>query len=68
MDSNFLLVIISFLLGFLINYFLKPYLSRKGENLATKEDIAKITIEIESVKNIFKNEYDISKSEKEFYN
>ena len=35
---------------FLAKSFLSPYLSKKGENLATKEDIASITGKIESVK------------------
>jgi hypothetical protein len=35
----------------LIKYFLPGYLSEKGKNLATKEDIRKITDEVESVKN-----------------
>ncbi|SIS16515.1 hypothetical protein SAMN05878276_2753 [Aquipseudomonas alcaligenes] len=35
----------------LIKYFLPGYLSEKGKNLATREDIAKITQEVESVKN-----------------
>lgn len=34
----------------LFRYFLSPYLAKKGENLATKEDIAEITRKVEEVK------------------
>jgi hypothetical protein len=56
-----------FTLAFLIAKFLPSYLTKKGENLATKEDIGKITHEIETVKNVFKDQRDLSKTEKEFY-
>ena len=58
----------AFIIGLVVDRFLPSYFSKKGENLATKEDIGKITSEIESVKNIFKDQYDLSKVEKEFYN
>ena len=35
---------------FLIKYFLPGYLSEKGKNLATREDIVEITDKIEEVK------------------
>lgn len=37
--EKYLWPLVTFLLGLLANSFLKPYLSKKGENLATKEDI-----------------------------
>lgn len=58
----------AFIVGLILDRFLPSYFSKKGENLATKEDIAKITSEIELVKNIFKDQYDLSKTEREFYN
>lgn len=39
-----------FLVFFLIKFFLPGYLTEKGKNLATSEDIAEITKKIESVK------------------
>lgn len=35
---------------FLLKYFLPGYLSQKGKNLATQEDIEEITVKVESVK------------------
>ena len=56
-----------FSLGLLVSKFLPSYFSKKGENLATKQDIAKITKEVESVKSLFKNKYDLSKAERDLY-
>ncbi len=64
---DLLLILIVFIVGLIFGHFLPAYLSKKGQNLATKEDIAKITTEIEAIKNIFKDQYDLSKSEREFY-
>ena len=36
--------------GIAVSFLLKPYLNEKAKNLATREDIAQITDEIESVK------------------
>ncbi len=53
---NFLLrygfeaVIAGVVVFFLVKFFLPGYLSQKGKNLATQEDIEKITEKIESVK------------------
>jgi len=41
------------LVFFLIKYFLPGYLSQKGKNLATKEDISEITKEIEEIKTTY---------------
>ena len=43
------------------------YLLQKGKNLATKEDIAEITRQVEGVRNDFKRDYDLSKTEKDLY-
>ena len=42
-----------FIAGLFLRKYLPTYLSKKGENLATKEDIAEITQRIESVKNSY---------------
>lgn len=51
----FLYTIINLVL-FLLVQFVFSYFKEKGKNLATKEDVAKITQEIEAVKQVFINE------------
>jgi hypothetical protein len=41
--ADFLIVVFAFLLGLFIREFLPGYFRKKGENLATKEDIAELT-------------------------
>src|SRR3989344_7817256 len=65
---TYLTFFIGIVIGLVLNKFLPSYFSQKGEGLATKEDIGKITKEIEEVKNIYKSKYDLSKTEREFYN
>ena len=65
---DYLILSIGIIIGLILNKFLPSYFSKKGENLATKEDIGKITKEIEEVKNIYKKNYDLSNIEREFYN
>lgn len=52
---NIIVIIMSFLvgiiLGLIIHNYLPSYMKKKGENLATKEDIGDITEKIEGVKN-----------------
>ena len=43
------------------------YLQQKGKNLATKEDISKITNEIEAVKNEFKKRHELSTVQRDYY-
>jgi len=43
-------VVVGLVLGFLLKDYLPSYARKKGENLATKEDIEEITRKIESVK------------------
>ena len=55
MEINTVIIIaaqatIALILGFVIKTFLPNYFSKKGENLATKEDIEEITEKIESVR------------------
>ncbi len=45
--SNLILVLV---IGWLIKFYVPAYLRKKGENLATKEDIEEITNKIESVR------------------
>lgn len=51
--AHLLIGILLYALGFLSNRLITSYVSKKGENLATKEDIAEITNKIEAVKNQF---------------
>ena len=53
---------------FFLNNILKGYLSKKSENLATKQDIEEITDKIESVKIIYASQLHVSqvRYEKEF--
>ncbi|MEK7511501.1 MAG: hypothetical protein AAB575_00585 [Patescibacteria group bacterium] len=60
-------IIVPFLLGLFIHKYLPKYFEEKAKNLATKEDIGEITKEVEEVKNIYKNHYDLSRTEREFY-
>lgn len=64
---NILLLIGEIILGFIL-LFGKFYLQKKGENIATKEDIAGITKEIESVKESYNKSLESHKIElqKEF--
>jgi len=64
---DYVYFIIGLVVGFIIGKFLPSYFSKKGENLATKEDIGKITSEIEKVKIMFKDQYELSKTERDFY-
>lgn len=63
-----LTIVAPILLGLFGYKYLPSYVSKKAENLATKEDIGKITKEVEEVKNLYRHHYDLSKAEKEFYN
>ena len=47
---DYLLLVLVFCGGAFLGKYLPSYLSEKGKNLATKEDIAEITREVERVK------------------
>ncbi len=47
---NFLAILAALVVGLFGNGFLKSYVSKKGKNLATKEDVQEITKKIEEVK------------------
>lgn len=50
-------------LGLLINSYLPKYFGKKGENLATKEDISGITNKIETVKHDYARQLESTKAE-----
>ncbi|MDL2324636.1 hypothetical protein LJC61_05740 [Ruminococcaceae bacterium OttesenSCG-928-A16] len=52
-----LLCLASFLLGLFVKDFLPNYMKKKGENLATKQDIAEITQKTEEVKQQFQRDF-----------
>ena len=54
--------ILALLIGLILGHFLPAYFSKKGENLATKEDIALITKEIESVKHDYSEKLEGTKA------
>jgi hypothetical protein len=63
MTSEYIaLLVICFLAGFITNSFLPAYFRKKGENLATKEDIAIITNKIESVKHDYAEQLEATKA------
>ena len=49
--------------GLLINSYLPKYFGKKGENLATKEDISEITNKIETVKHDYARQLESTKAE-----
>lgn len=65
--SAFILVALIQIIVMLLGVFLINYLQQKGKNLATKEDVTKITDQIEQVKNIYRQAYDLLGAERKFY-
>lgn len=63
MSHDIAWTLISLLFGLILGNFLPKYLSKKGENLATKEDISEITDKIESVKHEYANDLESVKAE-----
>lgn len=55
--------ILSFVFGLITSNFLPKYFGKKGENLATKEDIAEITDRIETVKHDYASQLESVKAE-----
>lgn len=71
MDIAILIIqIVSLLLVFLISLYVKnflpSYMNKKGENLATKEDIAEITKKTEEVQKEFKEQFELFSSDVKF--
>lgn len=61
--GDFLYILVGLLVGLLIKSFLPKYIGKKGENLATKEDISEITNKIETVKHDYANQLEATKAE-----
>ena len=66
-----ILFLFGIICGLLLNMFLRTRSLKRqewGEEFwATKEDINKIIKNIKEIENTYKNDYDILKAEKEFY-
>ena len=63
---NILSVVILFIIGWFIKDFFPSYMGKKGENLATKEDIAEITKRTEEVQKDFKERFELFSSDVKF--
>jgi hypothetical protein len=61
--NEFLLTLIAFGVGLFIKDYFPSYFSKKGENLATKEDIEDITKKIEGIKSSYSIELEKIKTE-----
>lgn len=59
-------IAITFFLGLYIKNFFPSYMDKKGENLATKEDIAEITRKTEEVQKEFKEGFELFSSDVQF--
>jgi hypothetical protein len=65
---NYIMIfLVSFVSGLIARNFLPAYFSEKGKNLATKEDIAKITEQVKKVENTFLEKAELGKVERNFY-
>ncbi|WP_149242570.1 hypothetical protein [Dyadobacter sp. 32] len=60
--------IVGIIIGFLIKDYLPSYFKKKGENLATKEDIGEITKLVEEVKSSFNQETEVLKANLQILN
>ena len=64
---NVLLFSSVWIVFFIFRHYLPGYFGKKGENLATKEDIAEITSQIEQVKMEFTNKSQVLFKKRETY-
>ena len=55
---NIAVIVLIFLVGLFTKNYLPSYMDKKGENLATKEDIPDITRKTEEVQREFKEEFE----------
>ena len=62
---EFFIGVAFFLLGVLCKDFIPGYAKKKGENIATKEDIEDITHKVESVKSVVESKSETEKSKRE---
>ena len=59
---NIIVTVLSvFILGLFLKNFLPSYMTEKGKNLATKEDIAEITKKTEEVQSEFQKAFEYSR-------
>jgi hypothetical protein len=56
-------LVAALILGFILHSYLPGYFRKKGENLATKEDIAEITHQIENVKHEYATQLENAKAD-----
>lgn len=61
--ENYIFAFGGLVLGLLFNNYLPKYFGKKGENLATKEDISEITTKIEAVKHDYARQLESTKAE-----
>jgi len=64
--GEILILIGMFVLGLYVKNFFPSYMGKKGENLATKEDIAEITRRTEDVQRDFKERFELFSSDVQF--
>lgn len=63
---NIVVILLIFLVGLFTKNYLPSYMDKKGENLATKEDIKEITRKTEEVQREFKEEFEAFSSDMKF--
>ena len=63
---NIAVIVLIFLVGLFTKNYLPSYMDKKGENLATKEDIEEITRKTEEVQREFKEEFEAFSSDMRF--
>ena len=61
-----LIILIIFLIGLFAKNYLPSYMDKKGENLATKEDVREITELTEQVEKEFKEAFELFSSDIKF--
>jgi hypothetical protein len=66
LESAFIIVI-SVIIGLILNKYLPSYFGEKGKNLATKEDVEEITSKVEKVKFQLENDKNNINKKKEIY-
>ena len=64
--TEIIIVLFMFSLGLFIKNFFPSYMDKKGENLATKEDVAEITRRTEEVQKEFKESFELFSSDVQF--
>ena len=62
----FFVILVVVIVGYVLNYFLPAYFGKKGENLATKEDIERITHLTETVQDDFRRGFEDYSKDRSF--